>query len=151
MDSVALLFPLGSVDWVLISLVTSLLVTGAVWTGFRTRFPDATSAAGLVGVFLLFGQTLDGVTTIIGIDVLGFTEEVPLSQAVLTLAGQLPISSVIGVGRALFLLKLGLVAGMLITFYPGDNGDTFTDVAVVAAGLAGLWPGINNLLLQAAA
>jgi len=141
---------LDAVGWPAIALAVSVLVTVLFWLGFQRWIPDATRAAGLLGVFVLFGQTLDGVTTIIGIDVLGFTEQVPLSRLVLALAGHLPTASVFGVGWALFVLKLALVTGLLIAFRPDTNErDAFTDFALVFAGVAGLWPGINNLVLQA--
>jgi uncharacterized membrane protein len=141
---------LDSAGWIGLSLSVSTFVTALLWSGYRRWIPETTGAAGLPGVFLLFGQTLDGVTTIIGIDMLGFSEQVPLSRLVLELTAQLPVASVIGVGWALFALKLALVTGLLRTVQPSPGKrDHFVTLALLTAGFAGLLPGLNNLLLQA--
>jgi len=140
---------MGVTGWPAVSLTVSVLLTGVLWAGSRQWLPDATSAAGLPGGFVLFGQTLDGVTTIIGVDLLGFTEQVPLSRLVLSLAGRLPTAEIVGVGWALFVLKIGLAVGLIVVVAPESDGrDGWEQLALVVAGVAGLVPGINNLLLQ---
>ncbi|WP_424016358.1 DUF63 family protein (plasmid) [Halorientalis pallida] len=136
--------------WPAVSLAISSLLSGLLWGGFHRLMPDRMRSAGILGIFVLFGQTLDGVTTIVGIDLLGFTEQVPLSRLVLETANQLPTASVLGTAWVQLLLKIGITALLISIVRPnGDGLDGFTALALVGAGMAGLWPGINNLVLQA--
>lgn len=140
---------LGQYQWPAVALVVSTVLSGFVWAGLHRWIPDRIRNAGLPGVFVIFGQMLDGVTTIIGIDLLGFTEQVPLSRFVLEFASRLPTAKILGTAWLLLLLKLGLTVLLVSLVHPdADRPEDFTSLALVGAGIAGLWPGINNLVLQ---
>ena len=105
-----------------------------------------------MGVFVVFGQAIDAVSTAVGVDVLSVSEQVPLSRAVLNLAATLPTASLIGVGWLFVVLKLSLATG-LVWLVATDSKATplGTRVLFLGAGLTGLIPGLRNLVFYAIA
>lgn len=141
----------GEYHWPIVAIAASSVLSSLLWASLHWWIPDRVRTAGTAGFFVIFGQTLDGVTTIVGVDLLGFTEQVPLSRLVLEIASQLPTVSVLGTAWLLLVLKTALAVLLLFAVDPDADGPAgFTSLALVGAGLAGFWPGINNLLLQAA-
>ena len=138
-----------SVTWPLIALFLSVIVTLAVWRLLSTWSPDSTTT-GLLGGVALFGQVLDGVTTTVGIDILGFSERVPLSRAVLQFAGALPTADYIGVGWLFVLVKIAL-ATLLVKYLASEARENPMQACLMLGVLAavGLGPDVHNLVLYA--
>ncbi|KAB1198639.1 MULTISPECIES: DUF63 family protein [Haloferax] len=135
--------------WPTIALVVAVLVTPATWA-VMTRIDPQVTAAGTLGVLAVFGHALDGVSTAVGVDVLGFGERTPLSRVILEAAGALPTADVIGVGWLFVLVKLavaGLVVGLLADYIREEPTEGALLLGLVAA--VGLGPGVHNLLLFA--
>lgn len=130
-------------------LLATVLLTTVVWAGLR-RYTEV-SAVGLVGLLAVFGHTLDGVSTAVGYDVLGFGEQTPLSRLVIDL-GAAVSPAWAGAGWLFVLVKLALAAGVVYLFEDfvrEDPTEGYLLLGVVVA--VGLGPGAHNLILFAIA
>ncbi|ELY58846.1 hypothetical protein C493_06157 [Natronolimnohabitans innermongolicus JCM 12255] len=99
-------------------------------------------------MIVVFGHTVDGVSTAIGYDVLGAGEEVPLSRLILEAGESLPTAEYIGGGWLFILVKVGLalvILGLFKEYVEERPRQARTLLAGVAA--LGLGPGIHNVLL----
>lgn len=133
--------------WPTIGLVVAVVLAAVVWAGLGRVYPKA-EITGAAGGLVVFGHALDGVSTAVGVDVLGFGEQSPVSQAIIEFAAGLPTASVIGAGWLFVLVKLVLAAVVvvLMTGYVREEpSEGYLLLGVVAA--VGLGPGVHNLLL----
>lgn len=128
-------------------LVVSLALAGLVWTAVRSRV----GATGLVGLLALFGHTLDGVSTAVGIE-LGFGEQTPLSALLIDLGAGLAPADPLGEAWLFVLVKVVVATLVLFAFRdyvreePAEGSLLLGLVAAV-----GLGPGVHNLVLFAIA
>jgi uncharacterized membrane protein len=138
--------------WPAISIFGAVALTVVVWLTIRHLSPSVSTRSGWMGVFVVFGQAVDAVSTAVGVDVLSVTEQVPLSRGVLDLAATLPTASLIGVGWLFVVLKMVLATG-LVWLVATDSEVTplGTRLLFLGAGLVGLLPGVRNLILYALA
>lgn len=121
------------------------------WLVLRRTAP-AVAVTEPVGPVALFGHALDGVSTALGVDLLGFGERSPLSRLVIEFAAGLPTAPVAGAGWLFVLVKLVLAAGLVVLFVDYVREDPVEGnllLGLVAA--VGLGPGTHNLLLFAVA
>uniref|UniRef100_UPI000299E622 DUF63 family protein n=1 Tax=Halococcus hamelinensis TaxID=332168 RepID=UPI000299E622 len=96
----------------------------------------------------VLGHALDGVSTAVGIDVLGFGERSPFSRAIIEFAATLPTASLLGAGWLFVVVKLALAAAVLVllaSYVREEPGEGYLLLGAVAA--VGLGPGAHNLLL----
>jgi uncharacterized membrane protein len=134
--------------WPMFGIALAAVLTAVVTLGYRSRFPDAAAATGPVGVFVIFGHTLDATSTAIGIDVLGAGEKSPLPARILAFAAELPTAELIGAGWLFVLVKLVIavavvhVAADIVRERPSEG---YLLLALVAA--VGFGPGVHNLFL----
>ena len=162
--AVAALIPSGLVVWTglaagaftpvapLAGLLLSLVIAGIVYAALRRVRPGAVARTGTLGVLVVFGHTLDGISTAIGVDLLGTGERSPIPAAIMEFAGQLPTAPIIGVGWLFVLVKLVVAVVVVDLFADFAEEDPLwgnTALGVVAA--VGLGPGAHNLLLFSAA
>ncbi len=132
--------------WSGVAVALTAPIVAAVWTGL-TRVLPAASATGGVGVLVVVGHALDGVSTAIGVYQLGFGERTPVSRAILELGG-VPAVPVLGEGWLFLLVKLAVACGVVWLFAPyvrEEPGEGFLLLGFVAA--VGLGPATHNLLL----
>ena len=137
-----------ALGWPLASLVASIILTIVLWGGFRSISPQAASTARWVGVVVLFAHVFDGVTTAIGVDVLGAGERSPIPLLIMDLAAQFPLAETIGVGWAFVVVKVILAGGVVWLFeeYIREAPrQAYFLLSLIAA--VGLGPGMHNLLL----
>ena len=137
--------------WPTFAALVTLPVTAVAWLALVRIAPGA-GRSGAVGVLVMFGHALDGISTAIGVDVLGFGERTPLSQLILDVGAALPTASVIGSGWLFVLVKLavaGLVVALFDDFVRESPAEAYLLLGLVAA--VGLGPGVHNLLLFAVA
>jgi uncharacterized membrane protein len=126
-------------------LVVSLVVALAVWTALR-RVRPVVRAAGPAGFVLVAGHVLDGVSTAVGTDLLGFGEQTPLSRLLIE-AGAALVPG-IGGGWLFALVKTALAAVVLVVLADYVREDPRWGsllIGVVAA--VGLGPGAHNVVL----
>ncbi len=129
-------------------LLGSVLLTAVTWATLR-RLRDVT-ATGTVGLLAVFGHTLDGVSTAVGYDLLGFGEQTPLSRLIIEAGGALPTAELIGAAWLFTLVKVGLGAAVVVLFEEyvrTDPTEGYLLLGVVVA--VGLGPGFHNLVLFA--
>jgi uncharacterized membrane protein len=133
--------------WPTMGLFTSILLSAGVWLLLR-RVRPVVGVTGAAGALAVFGHVLDGVSTAVGIDLLGFGERSPLSRYIIEFAAELPTASVIGTGWLFVLVKV-LLAGFLVVllsdYVEEEPTEGYLLVGFVAA--VGLGPGAHNLLL----
>ena len=109
-------------------------------------------AAGGVGALAVVAHALDGVSTAVGVDVLGFGERTPLSRVIIETAAALPTAEVLGAGWLFVVVKLAVacvVVVLLADLVEEDPREGSLLLGFVAA--VGLGPGAHNLLLFAIA
>ncbi|WP_256558129.1 DUF63 family protein [Halomarina litorea] len=141
----------GAVElfWTVTSVALTTVVTATVWAVLALYHPAITGRTGVLGALVVFGQVLDSITTMVGIDVLGLSEQTPLSRAVLDLAGLLPTADLLGVGWLFTLLKLAMAVAIVWTVADHLHRPAQKYLLLGVAATAGLGPGFQNLLLYA--
>jgi uncharacterized membrane protein len=127
----------------------SLVLAAGLWVALLRAFPRV-STTGRVGILALVGHALDGVSTALGVDLLGFGERTPLSRVIMEFAATLPTADVLGVGWLFVLVKLVVASGVvvLLTDYVRDEPEEgYLLLGLVSA--VGLGPGAHNVILFA--
>jgi uncharacterized membrane protein len=131
-------------------LLVALALTAGVWTVLRRV--ATVKATGSVGVLAVFGHALDGVSTAVGYDVLGFGEQTPLSRLIIQAGEALPTAELVGAGWLFVVVKLLLAAVIVAVFEDyvrEEPAEGYLLLALITA--VGLGPGAHNLLLFAIA
>ncbi|MXV63644.1 DUF63 family protein [Natronorubrum sp. JWXQ-INN-674] len=134
--------------WPVIAVVVAGIATAVAWIALSLWFTDVAATTGATGTLVVFGHALDGVSTAIGYDVLGATEEVPLSRLILEAGEALPTEEYIGAGWLFVLVKIVLalfILGLFKEYVEDRPQQARTILALVAA--VGLGPGTHNVLL----
>lgn len=132
----------------LVGVAVGAVLAAITWRLYGVVRPGDAAAVGIAGQLAVFGHAVDGVSTAIGVDVLGFGEQTPLSRLVMEAAGALPTASTLGVGWLFVLVKLLIVAVVLSAlagYVREEPSEGNALLALVAA--VGLGPGAHNVLL----
>lgn len=144
--------PAIHLEWLVLGVVASLIITAGAWVAFRRFTPSLSIEAPLVGQLVIFAHALDGVSTAIGVDLLGFAERTPASQAILDVAAALPTASILGTGWLFVLVKVGIAIAVVWVFADYVSEDPITGNLLLTGIIAvGLGPGAHNLLLYTVA
>jgi len=136
--------------WPVVGLLVAAGLSWGSWAALRRWRPDVARLAGGAGALVVFGHALDAVTTAVGVDVLGFGEQSPLSRQIMAFAGTLPTAGTFGVGWLFVVVKLALavVVVLVVADYVREApAETYLLLAFVAA--VGVGPGAHNFLLFA--
>lgn len=129
-----------------VSLLTALLLA-AVYTHIAETRVDTLATAGYSGTLVVFGQTLDGLSTALGVAHLGFGEQTPLSRILIEATATVP-APLLGAGWLFLLVKLALGVGVVWLLAPTVDRDPREGYLLLALVTAvGLGPGTHNLLL----
>ncbi|MFD1514790.1 DUF63 family protein [Halomarina rubra] len=134
--------------WPGIGVLVAAVVAALAWVVLGRVAPDATRITGSAGALVVFAHTLDGVSTAVGIDQLGFGEQTPLSAAIISLGEGLPTESLLGTAWLFVLLKLALAMAVVVfvaSYVEEEPTEGFLLLALVAA--VGLGPGVHNVVL----
>jgi uncharacterized membrane protein len=130
--------------------VVSVAVAATAW-GVLRRVRDV-GATGSVGSLAVFGHTLDGVSTAVGYDLLGFGEQTPLSRLIIDAGAALPTAELIGAGWLFAAVKVGLGVAVVALFEEYVRADPTEGYALLGLIVAvGLGPGVHNIVLFAIA
>ncbi|MFW5937631.1 MAG: DUF63 family protein [Halanaeroarchaeum sp.] len=139
-----------SAFWPLIGLVVAGVVAVLAWILLSLTFTDAARKTGMPGSLVVLAHTLDGVSTAIGVDVLGVTERTPLSREIMDFAASLPTEAYLGSGWLFVAVKVTLalvVVAAVEGLYEDEPLQARLLLGFVAA--VGFGPGVHNLLLFA--
>ncbi|MFB6220305.1 MAG: DUF63 family protein [Halolamina sp.] len=135
--------------WPAVAAVLGVALGAAVWRGLLWLRPEV-RVTETAGVLAVVAHSLDGVSTAVGIDVLGATERTPLSRAIIEVGAALPTAEVLGAAWLFVVVKAALacfVVTLLVEYVEADPAEGRLLLALVAA--VGLGPGAHNLLLFA--
>ncbi|MFB6300625.1 MAG: DUF63 family protein [Halobacteriales archaeon] len=134
--------------WPTVGLVLAAIVTIGMIVLLRWTEPTMMAVTGRAGAIVLFAHALDGISTAIGVDVLGFGERTPAARLIMVAAGKLPTADLIGVGWLFVVVKL-VVAAAVVWLFTEYVRESPSEGYLMLAGVAaiGLGPGIHNLLL----
>jgi uncharacterized membrane protein len=141
-----------TVAWPLAAVVAAVVLTAGTWAAVARLRPEDTATVGAAGALAVFGHAIDATSTTVGVDVLGYGEQTPLSAAIMEFAATLPTEPLLGVGWLFVVVKLALAAGVvaLLADYVRDvPSEGYLLLALVAA--VGLGPGAHNVVLFVAA
>jgi uncharacterized membrane protein len=133
--------------WPAVSLLVAAALAAAAW-GLLRRLRPGVAAVSRVGPLVVFAHALDGVSTAVGVDVLGFGERSPVSRALLDLGAALPTADLVGAGWPFVAVKLALAAVVAVALAdvareePTEGNALYLLVAAV-----GLGPAVHNLVL----
>jgi len=133
--------------WPALAAVLGVALGAAVWTGLRRTWP-AVGVTGVAGALAVVAHSVDGVSTAVGIDVLGATERTPLSRAIIEFGATLPTAEFLGAAWLFVVVKAALscfVVVVMTDYVREDPREGRLLLALVAA--VGLGPGAHNLLL----
>lgn len=140
----------GAVElfWPVIAGVLAGVLAALAWLLLGLTITEAAAVTGMSGALVVFGHSLDGVSTAVGVDVLGAAERTPASRVVLDLAGRLPVADTVGVGWLFVLLKVAL-ALLIVWLFEEYVRESPRQARLLLAFVAavGLGPGVHNLLL----
>lgn len=137
--------------WPLGGAALAVVAAALTWGGLDRYRPADARVTWPAGLVVVFGHSLDGFTTAVGVDVLGFGERTPLSRLIMEFASSLPTAPYVGSGWLFVAVKVALAAGvvlLLADYVREDVPEGSLLLGLVAA--VGLGPGLHNLLLFAA-
>ena len=132
----------------LAGLLAAIVVAAAVWALMGRTMPGVTATTGAVGALVVFGHALDAVSTAVGVDLLPFAEQSPLSRSIIEFAAGLPTAAFLGSGWLFVVVKVTLavfVVRLVADYVRDDPREGYLLLGFVAA--VGLGPGAHNLLL----
>ena len=135
-----------AVFWPAVGVVGAVAATGVAYAALRAY--RRTVVAHPAVVVALFAHALDGVSTAVGVDVLGTGERTPIPRMIMEFAGTLPTAPYLGRGWLFVLAKLlvaGGIAVLLADYVEDDPTEGNLLLAFVAA--VGMGPAANNLTL----
>ncbi|PSP74094.1 hypothetical protein BRC70_02600, partial [Halobacteriales archaeon QH_6_68_27] len=136
----------GGFLWPPVGVLGAAAATGAAYVALRSWQPAVLAHHGTV--VALFAHALDGVSTAIGVDVLGTDERTPIPRMIMEFAGALPTAPYLGRGWLFVLAKMAVAGGIVVLLAdyveddPTEGNLLFAFVAAV-----GLGPAANNLTL----
>jgi uncharacterized membrane protein len=133
--------------WPAVAVAAAVVVAGGTWVALR-RLRPGVAATGRLGPLVVFAHALDGVSTAVGVDVLGFGERTPLSRLILDAGAALPGAGVLGTAWPFVAVKLALATVVVVVLADvlrdGSTEGYATTALVVAVGLG---PAVHNLVL----
>lgn len=114
------------------------------------RLRGGAAVAGRAGLLAVAAHGVDGVTTAVGIDLLGFGERTPASRVIIEFAAGLPTAEALGAGWLFVIVKLGVACLVVVAVAPTVREEPRYGHALLALVTAvGLGPGVHNALLFA--
>jgi uncharacterized membrane protein len=128
--------------------LASLVASALIWGTLR-RFADI-AATGTVGGVVVFGHTLDGISTAVGYGILGFGEQTPLSRVIIEAGAALPGPELLGGAWLFVLVKVALGAAIVALFEEYVRHEPTEGYLLLGLiGAVGLGPGFHNVVLFA--
>lgn len=134
--------------WPVIALAATGVITAASWLGLRHWYHSAADTTGIAGLLVVVAHTLDGVTTVIGLDILGGAERSPIVDALIGWWSGLPTADLLGESWPFVLLKVALALALVgLIREPMEEAPSLARLVLIGVAALGLAPGVHNLLL----
>jgi uncharacterized membrane protein len=136
--------------WSLLGAGLAAVLGYGLWRCFARYRPEVAEIVGAAGGLAVFAHVLDGVSTTIGVDVLHFGEQTPLSAVLLDVGAALPTAPVLGTGWVFLLVKTVVAVGLvwLLADLVRDDPPLGNGLLLLITAV-GLGPATHNLILFA--
>lgn len=134
----------------LVGIIMTMVVTFVIYILIGTWRTHVIAQARIVGALVLFAHLLDGITTAIGNDILGFEERSVLSARIMEFAADLPTADLLGEAWLFVVIKVVIATAIVVLFHdyvedrPSEGNLFFAFMAAV-----GLGPAVHNFFLFA--
>lgn len=134
--------------WPIFGLIVSLVLTALVYFAIGAWRTYIIARAKYVGALVIFAHLFDGVTTMIGVDVLEAGERSAVPRTILEFADGLPTADLLGSGW-LFVLFKTFLASAIVIYFANDLKDHESQTNLLFAFVValGLGPAIHNFFL----
>jgi len=133
--------------WPAVAAILGVTLGFALWALLTRVRPDVL-VAGSAGALAVVAHSLDGVSTAVGIDILGATERTPLSRAIIEFGASLPTAPYLGSVWLFVVVKAALACGIALLLADSVREDPAEGrLLFVLVAAVGLGPGAHNLLL----
>lgn len=131
-----------------LGLILSLVVAFVIYILVGAWRTYIVAEARLVGALVLFSHVFDGITTAIGVDIIGTTERSVLPARIMEFAADLPTAQYLGTGWLFVVVKMLLAVFVIVLFadYLSEE-PTQGNLLFAAIAFVGLGPALNNFLL----
>lgn len=138
-----------SLFWPSVAAIGGVTLGTVGWVGLKQYQPEV-AVAGTGGLLALVAHSLDGISTAVGIDILGANERTPLSRAIIEFGASLPTAEFIGTTWLFVLVKFALACVLVYVLadYVREEPKEGRLLLVLVAAV-GLGPGAHNLVLFA--
>ena len=138
--------------WGIAGLGISVVVSILVWEGIKIKNEEGSELLGSTGLLGVVGQVIDGISTAIGVDILNFSEQTPVSKIILDFGSSLPTANIIGGGWVFIFVKIVLAITLVFLFvdYVKEKPLSARIFLIVMISI-GIGPGIHNLILYSVA
>ncbi len=132
----------------LAGFLASLAVTFVVYIALGAWRTYVIAEARIAGALVLFAHTFDGITTAIGVDILGVGERSVIPRTIMDFAADLPTASYIGTGWLFVVVKVFVAVAIVWAFaeYVHER-PTRGYLLFALVTVLGLGPAFNNVLL----
>jgi uncharacterized membrane protein len=131
-----------------LGVLVTMAVTFVIYILLGTWRTYVIAEARLVGALVLFAHLLDGITTAIGVDILGTGERSVLPARIIDVAAGLPTAEYIGTGWLFVVVKMIVAVAIVVVFadYVSER-PTRGNLCFAFIAAVGLGPAMNNLFL----
>lgn len=131
-----------------LGLIITLVLTFVVYILIGAWRTFIIAEARYVGAMVIFAHLFDGITTAIGVDVLGAGERSVVPARIIEFAAGLPTAETIGSGWLFVLVKLVLASAIVIIFADYVSADeTRGSLLFAFIAAVGLGPAVHNFFL----
>jgi uncharacterized membrane protein len=134
--------------WPVIGFLGALVVFAPAYYLLTLWKTGPVGHAGIAGAVAVYAHVLDGVSTAIGVDLLGSGERSPLPREIMKFAADLPTEPYLGTGWLFVVVKLVVASGivLLLADYVEEEPDE-GNLLLAFVTAFGLGPASNNLFL----
>jgi len=134
--------------WPIVALLLSLVLTAVVYFLIGAWRTYVIARARYAGAFVIFAHVFDGVTTTVGVDVMGAGERSVAPRAILDFAADLPTADLLGTGWLFVLLKVFLASAIVVYFADSaSEHQSETNLLFAFVIALGLGPAVHNFFL----
>ncbi|WP_415379207.1 DUF63 family protein [Halosimplex sp. TS25] len=134
--------------WLPLGFLGAAVLTAPCYYLLAIRWTGAVDRAGWGGPLVVFAHALDGLSTSIGVDVIGTGERTPIPRRIMDFAETLPTYPYIGKGWLFAVVKL-VMAMAIVVFLADivDESPTEGNILLAFVAAVGMGPAANNLFL----